>query len=105
MRYRVFAIAVALAASWAIASSATAQQGSSTQQVTPDPAGNPDQELGRRFVMRPENLRFTCNQVGGAFRRIKERKMSSFLPLKKNSSRFSLKKVISYFRKGRQAKE
>src|SRR6202048_91707 len=56
MRYRVFAIAVALAASWAIASSATAQQGSSTQQVTPDPASNPDQELGRRFVMRPENL-------------------------------------------------
>jgi len=49
--------------------------------------------------------RFTCNQVGGAFRRIKERKMFSFLPLKKNSSRFSLKKVISYFRKGRQAKE
>jgi len=36
--------------------------------------------------------RFTCNQVGGAFRRIKERKMFSFLPLKKNSSRFSLKK-------------
>ena len=56
MRYRFFAIAVALAASWAIASSATAQQGSSTQQVTPDPASNPDQELGRRFVMRPENL-------------------------------------------------
>ena len=56
MRYRVFAIAVALAASWAIASSATAQQGSSNQQVTPDPASNPDQELGRRFGMRPENL-------------------------------------------------
>src|ERR1700737_911095 len=56
MRYRVFAIAVALAASWSIASSATAQQGSSNQQVTPDPASNPDQELGRRFVMRPETL-------------------------------------------------
>src|SRR4030088_1975917 len=56
MRYRVFAIAVALAASGAIASSGTAQQGSSTQQVTPDPASNPDQELGRRFLMRPENL-------------------------------------------------
>ena len=56
MRYSISVIALAIAASWAIGSMATAQQGGSTQQATPDPASNPDQELGRRFVMRPENL-------------------------------------------------
>src|SRR6516165_9262299 len=42
---------------WTIGSMATAQQGSSTQQaIAPDPASNPDQELGRRFLIKPENL-------------------------------------------------
>src|SRR5262249_60108319 len=36
---------------------ATAQQGSSAQQaITADPATNPDQELGRRFLFKAENL-------------------------------------------------
>ncbi|HEX9201535.1 MAG TPA: hypothetical protein VF865_18400, partial [Acidobacteriaceae bacterium] len=41
----------------AIGSTATAQQGSSIQQATTaDPASNPDQELGRRFLIKAENL-------------------------------------------------
>jgi glucose/arabinose dehydrogenase len=41
----------------AMNSLATAQQGSSTQQATAaDPASNPDQELGKRFLYKAENL-------------------------------------------------
>ena len=68
MRNGVFAIAVALAASWTITSLGTAQQGSSTQQVTRDPASNPDQELGRRFLIRPENLARPKSDVVAASR-------------------------------------
>jgi glucose/arabinose dehydrogenase len=57
MRYGICVIAGALAASWAIGSMASAQQGGpTTQQATPDPASNPDQELGRRFLIKAENL-------------------------------------------------
>jgi len=56
MRYEICVIAVAMAASWAIGSTATAQQGGSAQRVASDPAGNPDQELGRRFLIKAENL-------------------------------------------------
>jgi hypothetical protein len=41
----------------AMNSLAAAQQGSSTQQATAaDPASNPDQELGKRFLFKAENL-------------------------------------------------
>ena len=55
MRYGVSVIAVAVA-SWAIVSTTVAQQGGPAQQVASDPASNPDQELGRRFHIKPENL-------------------------------------------------
>ena len=51
-----FVIAVALTASWAIGSTAAAQQDGSTEQVTSSPVSNPDQELGRRFLIKAENL-------------------------------------------------
>jgi glucose/arabinose dehydrogenase len=57
MRYGSCVIAVAVAAFWAIGPTAIAQQGSSTQQATSaHPASNPDQELGRRFLIKAENL-------------------------------------------------
>jgi glucose/arabinose dehydrogenase len=56
MRYSISVIALAIAASWAIGSMAAAQQGGSTQQATPDPASNPDQELGKRFLFKAEKL-------------------------------------------------
>ena len=56
MRYLICTIAAALAAAWALPFVAAAQQGGSTQQAAPDPASNPDQELGRKFLIRPENL-------------------------------------------------
>jgi glucose/arabinose dehydrogenase len=56
MRYSISVIALAIAASWAIGSTATAQQGGSAQQATPDPASNPDQELGKRFLFLAEKL-------------------------------------------------
>src|SRR5215471_494055 len=57
MRYGSCVIAVAVAAFWAIDATAIAQQGSSTQQATSaNPASNPDQELGRRFLIKAENL-------------------------------------------------
>ena len=57
MRYGSCVIAVAVAAFWAIAPTAIAQQDSSTQQATSaNPASNPDQELGRRFLIKAENL-------------------------------------------------
>ena len=56
MRYGICVIAVAIAASWAIGSMATAQQGGSTQQAASDPASNPDQELGKRFLFKAEKL-------------------------------------------------
>jgi glucose/arabinose dehydrogenase len=40
-----------------MSASTTAQQGSPSQQANAaDPAGNPDQELGRRFLFKAENL-------------------------------------------------
>src|SRR6266566_2667399 len=57
MRYNISIAAVAVMVGWTIGFGATAQQGSSTQQaVTADPASNPDQELGRRFLIKAENL-------------------------------------------------
>ena len=56
MRYEICVIAVVTATSWAIGSTATAQQGGSTQRTAADAAGNPDQELGRRFLVKAENL-------------------------------------------------
>jgi glucose/arabinose dehydrogenase len=57
MRSVICTIAAATLAFWVIGSMATAQQGSSTQQaIAPDPASNPDQELGRRFLIKAENL-------------------------------------------------
>jgi glucose/arabinose dehydrogenase len=57
MRCDVCIVAAAIAAFGAIGFTATAQQGSSTQQpITADPASNPDQVLGRRFHIKAENL-------------------------------------------------
>jgi glucose/arabinose dehydrogenase len=57
MRYNICVVAVAVAASGAVGSTAVAQQGSWTQQaITTDPASNPDQELGRRFLIKAESL-------------------------------------------------
>jgi hypothetical protein len=55
MRWIVSIITVATLAFWAIGPMATAQQGSSSQQAT-GPASNPDQELGRRFLVKAEKL-------------------------------------------------
>ena len=57
MRCVIYTIAAATLAFWVIGSMATAQQGGSTQQaIAPGPASNPDQELGRRFLIKAENL-------------------------------------------------
>ena len=57
MRSVICAVASATLASWLSYSTATAQQGGSPQQpVTSDPASNPDQELGRRFLVKAGNL-------------------------------------------------
>src|SRR6266550_3930042 len=57
MRCIICTIAAAALAFCGMSASATAQQGSPTQQAnTADPAGNPDQELGRRFLFKAENL-------------------------------------------------
>src|SRR5262245_54322408 len=57
MRCVVCTVATASLAFWAMSSPAAAQQGSSPQQAAAaDPAGNPEQELGRRFLFKAENL-------------------------------------------------
>src|SRR5215468_2082129 len=57
MRFVFCTIAAATLAFVVISSVAIAQQGSSTQQaISANPASNPDQELGRRFIIRAENL-------------------------------------------------
>src|SRR5262245_28078400 len=57
MRTMNYAIAAATLAFCAMSSSAIAQQGGPTQQANAaDPAANPDQELGRRFLFKAENL-------------------------------------------------
>jgi hypothetical protein len=57
MRSVICTIAAATLAFWVIGSMATAQQGSSTHQaISANPASNPDQELGRRVLIKPENL-------------------------------------------------
>src|SRR5215467_8984402 len=57
MRCVFCTIAAATLAFGVISSMATAQQGSSTQQaISANPASNPDQELGRRFLIKAENL-------------------------------------------------
>src|SRR4029453_13941958 len=53
----VFCTIAAALAFGVISSMATAQQSSSTQQtISTDPASNPDQELGKRFLFKAENL-------------------------------------------------
>ena len=54
MRRALCTTAAAVLALSLIAPVATAQQGS--QQATTDPAGNPDQELGRRFLVKADQL-------------------------------------------------
>ena len=57
MRYEICLIAVAAATSWAIGSMATAQQGGSTEKaIAASPINNPEQELGRRFLIKAEDL-------------------------------------------------
>jgi glucose/arabinose dehydrogenase len=57
MRCVFCTIAAATLAFGVISSMATAQQDSSTQQaLSANPASNPDQELGRRFLIKAENL-------------------------------------------------
>jgi glucose/arabinose dehydrogenase len=57
MRYKVCAIAAVTVAFSVVGFLAAAQQSSSTQQATTaDPASNPDQELGRRFLVKAESL-------------------------------------------------
>jgi glucose/arabinose dehydrogenase len=54
MRSVICTVAAATLAFWLNYSTATALQGGSPQQ--PDPASNPDQELGRRFLVKAGNL-------------------------------------------------
>ena len=57
MQRVICTIATAALVFSAMNSLAAAQQGSSTQQATAaDPASNPDQELGKRFLFKAENL-------------------------------------------------
>src|SRR5437879_9142834 len=57
MQRVICTIATAALVFWAMNSLATAQQGSSTQQATTaDPASNPDQESGRRFLIKADKL-------------------------------------------------
>ena len=56
MRSVIGTIAAATLAFSIITPMATAQQSRSSQQATFDPASNPDQELGRRFLIKPEAL-------------------------------------------------
>jgi glucose/arabinose dehydrogenase len=57
MRYDVCVIAAIVATCSTVGSRVTAQQtGSNQQAVTAEPASNPDQELGRRFLIKAENL-------------------------------------------------
>src|SRR4051812_823582 len=57
MRYDICITAAAALTFWTIGSVATAQQDSSSQQaITAYPANSPDQELGRRFLIKAENL-------------------------------------------------
>src|SRR5262245_64246542 len=57
MRCVFCTIGAATLAFGVISSMATAQQGSSTQQaISANPASNSDQELGRRFIIKAENL-------------------------------------------------
>jgi glucose/arabinose dehydrogenase len=57
MRLVICTIAAATLAFWLSDSIATAQQGTSTQQsITANPASNPEQELGKRFLFKAENL-------------------------------------------------
>lgn len=57
MRYDVCVLAAIIAACSTVGSRATAQQtGSNLQAVTAEPVSNPDQELGRRFLIKAENL-------------------------------------------------
>jgi len=50
-------MAATMVAIWMISSTANAQQSSATPQaITGNPASNSDQELGRRFLIKPENL-------------------------------------------------
>ena len=57
MRCDVCIMAATMAAIWIINSTANAQQSSATPQaITGNPASNPDQELGRRFLIKPEKL-------------------------------------------------
>src|SRR5437667_11512440 len=56
MRSVIGTMAAAALAFWMITHTATAQQSRSSQQATTDPASNPDQELGRRFLIKPEAL-------------------------------------------------
>ena len=56
MRRVIGTIAAATLAFSIITPMATAQQSRSSQQATFDPASNPDQELGRRFLIKAEAL-------------------------------------------------
>jgi len=57
MQYNICIVVAAIAVLWEISSAATAQQRSSTEQpIAANPASNPDQELGRRFIIKAENL-------------------------------------------------
>ncbi len=57
MQRVICTIATAALVFSAMNSLAAAQQGSSTQQATAaDPASNPDQEFGKRFLFKAENL-------------------------------------------------
>lgn len=57
MRYDVCVIAAVIAACSTIGSKLTAQQTGPNQQAeTAESASNPDQELGRRFLIKAENL-------------------------------------------------
>ncbi len=57
MRSVICTITAATLAFWLSYSTTPAQQGRSPQQpITSDAAGNPDQELGKRFLFKAENL-------------------------------------------------
>src|SRR5262249_6015564 len=56
MRCVFCTIAGATLAFGVISSMATAQHSSTQQAISANPASNPDQELGRRFIIKAENL-------------------------------------------------
>jgi glucose/arabinose dehydrogenase len=71
MRYGISIIAASLMTAWTISPVAVAQKdGSNEQTKTAGPASNPDQELGRRFLIRQHPRAVQSLQAGRSSYRI-----------------------------------